>query len=57
MRRILKHPTAGVFRSTGPTEWPMDTYTHRRLEDGSITLDEEEKKSEPPRPRHAATQS
>jgi hypothetical protein len=58
MRRILRHPTAGAFRSAGAAEWPMDTYTHRRLEDGSITLaeDEEEKKHEPRARHHAATQ-
>ena len=46
MRRILRHPTAGAFRSTGSAEWPMDTYTHRRIEDGSVALDEEKHPSE-----------
>jgi hypothetical protein len=63
MRRILKHPTAGAFKSSGVTEWPMDTYTHRRLEDGSVKLDEEksEEKHEPEhhhsRSHHAASKS
>jgi hypothetical protein len=36
MRRLLKHPRVGRFRSTGSMEWPDDKYTRRRLADGSI---------------------
>ena len=36
MRRLLKHPKAGHFRSEGSMEWPDDTFTHRRLRDGDI---------------------
>jgi hypothetical protein len=43
MRRLLKHPTAGGFRAEGPIEWPNDTFTFRRLKEGSIKLIEEEK--------------
>jgi hypothetical protein len=39
-RASLKHPRAGAFRSSGSNEWPLDTFTQRRLKDGSITLDE-----------------
>ena len=38
MRRLLKHPHAGGFRSEGSMEWPDDTFTHRRLRDGDIKL-------------------
>jgi hypothetical protein len=38
MRRLLKHPKAGGFRSEGDIEWPNDTYTFRRLKEGSIKL-------------------
>lgn len=33
-----KHPTGGGFRSDGTAEWPDDTYTFRRLQDGDITV-------------------
>jgi hypothetical protein len=38
MRRLLKHPVAGGFRSTGDIEWPKDTFTNRRLKEGSVKL-------------------
>jgi hypothetical protein len=38
MRRLLKHPRAGGFRSEGSMEWPDDTFTGRRLRDGDIKL-------------------
>lgn len=44
MRRLLKHPRAGAFRSEGSMEWPDDSFTHRRLRDGDIKR--EEKKTE-----------
>jgi hypothetical protein len=43
MRRLLKHPSAGGFRSEGSIEWPFDTFTKRRLREGSIKLVEEKK--------------
>jgi hypothetical protein len=36
MRELLRHPTAGGFRSTGAAAWPDDQFTHRRLKDGGI---------------------
>lgn len=41
MRRLLKHPTAGGFRSAGSIEWPNDLFTKKRLRDGSIKVAEE----------------
>jgi hypothetical protein len=40
LRRILKHPRAMKFRSTGSVEWPYDKFTQRRLREGSITIEE-----------------
>jgi hypothetical protein len=51
MRRLLKHPTAGGFRSSGDIEWPNDTFTKRRLKEGSVKL-VEEKKGEQTSTRH-----
>lgn len=48
MRRLLKHPSNNVaFREEGPMEWPDDSFTHRRIQDGDVTVVEEEKKDEP----------
>jgi len=41
MRRLLKHPKAGAFRAEGSIEWPNDTFTQRRLREGSIKLESE----------------
>lgn len=49
MRKLLKHGVVG-FPGEGPAEWPDDTFTHRRIEDGDVTTEEtkeETKKSEP----------
>jgi hypothetical protein len=43
MRRLLRHPSAGGFRSVGDIEWPNDTFTKRRLREGSIKLVEQKK--------------
>jgi hypothetical protein len=40
MRKLLKHPTAGGFRPEGDIEWPNDTFTFRRLKEGSVKLSE-----------------
>jgi hypothetical protein len=44
MRRILRHPSAGGFRSVGGAEWPDDTFTQRRLRDGDITLAKDQRR-------------
>jgi hypothetical protein len=58
MRRLLKHPRAGGFRSEGSIEWPDDTFTRRRLKEGSVKLAEKKEAKphpEPPEPRRART--
>jgi hypothetical protein len=50
MRRLLKHPRAGGFRSEGSIEWPNDTFTQRRLREGSIKL--ADAKGKAPAPQH-----
>jgi hypothetical protein len=51
LRRVLRHPRGMRFRSTGSVEWPHDSFTTRRLADGSIKLDEEHASA----PHHAPT--
>jgi len=38
IRKIIKHPVAGAFREDGTADWPDDTYTHRRINDGDVTV-------------------
>jgi hypothetical protein len=56
LRNSLRHvPTGRRFRAEGSVEWPMDSFTVRRLRDGDIkivTAEEEEKKE--PAPAHHA---
>lgn len=52
MRRLLKHPRAGAFRSEGSLEWPDDTFTRRRLKEGSVKLAEEKKSAKHEEPAH-----
>jgi hypothetical protein len=43
MRRVLRHPSAGGFRAEGSVLWPNDRFTKRRLADGTITRDEQQR--------------
>lgn len=50
MRRLLKHPSNNVaFQAEGSADWPDDSFTHRRIADGDVTIVEEkaEEKSAP----------
>lgn len=41
IRKILRHPLGKVgFHEQGPIEWPDDTFTYRRLQEGDITTEE-----------------
>lgn len=42
MRKLLKHPEGQLFRETGSSDWPDDTFTHRRLQDGDIVTHDPE---------------
>ena len=54
MRRLLKHPRVGHFRSEGSLEWPDDDFTHRRLRDGDVKRVETKNKAPAPPPKGAA---
>ena len=49
MRRLMKHPRVGHFRSEGSMEWPDDSFTHRRLRDGDVKRVEAKEE----KPKHA----
>ena len=46
IRKVLKHPIGGRFREDGTAEWPDDSFTYRRIQDGDI-VSEEPARSEP----------
>jgi hypothetical protein len=52
MRRLLKHPKVGGFRSEGGVEWPDDRFTKRRLADGSIKREEPPPEAKPKQHQH-----
>jgi hypothetical protein len=37
-RAVLKHPNGTRFRESGSVEWPMDRFTQRRINEGSIKI-------------------
>lgn len=39
MRKVLRHPRGARFGEGGGAEWPNDTFTKRRLNEGAITLE------------------
>ena len=39
VRRVLRHPRGMRFRSTGSVEWPLDSFTQRRINEGAITIE------------------
>jgi len=41
MRKLLVHPIGGGFRSKeGPEEWPLDSFTHRLIQDGDLLTED-----------------
>ena len=44
-RRTLKHPNAGGFPDSGAAMWPDDRFTRRRLADGSVMREGEEREA------------
>ena len=40
IRKLIKHPTAGAFRTEGSSDWPDDSFTARRIADGDVTVEE-----------------
>lgn len=49
IRKTLKHPTAGGFGAEGHAEWPDDTFTYRRIQDGDITAEPSDQSAEQPK--------
>jgi hypothetical protein len=48
IRKMLVHPQGRIpFRDEGPADWPDDSFTYRRVQDGDITT--EEPKAEEPK--------
>jgi hypothetical protein len=42
VRASLRHPRRGGFRSVGSIEWPLDTWTKRRIKDGDVIVEKRE---------------
>ena len=41
MRAVLTHPSGNIaFHEVGPIDWPDDSFTHRRVADGDVLLED-----------------
>lgn len=41
LRKLLKHPARGAFRlPEGPEIWPLDSFTHRLIQDGDLLTED-----------------
>ena len=55
LRKFLKHGVTRVgFPKEGSAEWPNDTFTHRRIKDGDVTVEKAAEKKAEHRPKHEA---
>jgi hypothetical protein len=52
MRKLMKHPSGTGFRGQGSADWPLDSFTRRRLTEGSIKRVEIEKAEARPSEPH-----
>ncbi len=51
LRKVLKHPSNNVpFPAEGSQDWPDDSFTHRRITDGDVTVVEEKTEAAKPAP-------
>jgi hypothetical protein len=55
VKRLVKHPHGGGFKSDGTAMWPQDNFTTRRLKDGDITLEAPAAAPAHPSTSHAAS--
>lgn len=39
LRKSIRHPRFGGFRSSGSVEWPLDNFVRRRIKEGSVVLE------------------
>lgn len=46
VRKYIAHPSAGPFRPEGPADWPADQFTFRLIEDGTLTIADEDNPAE-----------
>jgi hypothetical protein len=53
---ILQHSNGMRLRSTGSTEWPLDSFTRRRLKDGDIHIVADLSKADLPKEEHKPRQ-
>jgi hypothetical protein len=57
IRKGIAHPSGNIrFPESGSVEWPNDSFTKRRIREGSVTLEggKQQPKAPPPSPKPAA---
>jgi hypothetical protein len=45
--KFIVHPRGGRFDKDGVATWPSDSFTHRRVKDGDVTIVEQMKEVKP----------
>jgi hypothetical protein len=40
IRGLIKHPSGVKFPAEGSVEWPLDSFTRRRIRDGDVTVED-----------------
>lgn len=46
LRGALVHPSGIKFPEHGSVEWPLDSFTKRRIADGSVTREDDQQRSQ-----------
>lgn len=41
VKKLIRHPVGGAFRDDGTAEWPDDTYTFRRIQEGDVIAEDQ----------------
>jgi len=59
IRKGIKHPSGAKFPASGSVEWPLDSFTRRRLADGTVKREQQADQQQSaqarkPRPEPAA---
>lgn len=48
LRSVLRHPSGNIgFRPEGSIEWPLDSFTKKRIREGAVSIEQQQAQSQP----------
>jgi hypothetical protein len=47
IKKVIRHPIGGAFREDGTAEWPDDSYTLKRIQEGDVISEDQPAQSNP----------